>query len=173
MCTFYLKKLTECYPIHFLSFSNWSSFQRFTNASIYHMCYKVEGMKKKNYWTSVSEMRWKWGIDGSKNKVVTKITIITEMEQSKQQMSICGNARDSHSGGPWFKSRCRPTWLGFFVVFLNHQGKCWVGFSLLWSIWPLFIKFIYQKINSVNLTIEHWLHTTIEIHSLLIHTQRP
>ena len=24
-----------------------------------------------------------------------------------------GNARDSHSGGPGFKSRCRPTWLSF------------------------------------------------------------
>ena len=36
----------------------------------------------------------------------------------------------------------QPDW-GFFVIFLNHQGKCWVGFSLPRSIWPLFIKFIY------------------------------
>ena len=27
----------------------------------------------------------------------------------------------------------QPDW-GFFVVFLNHQGKCWVGFSLPRSI---------------------------------------
>ena len=47
----------------------------------------------------------------------------------------------------------RPDW-DFVVVFLNHQGKCWVGFSLPRSIWPLFIKFIYHRINSVNLTIE-------------------
>ena len=47
----------------------------------------------------------------------------------------------------------QPDW-DFFVVFLNHQGKCWVGLSLPRSIWPLFIKFIYHKINSVNLTIE-------------------
>ena len=39
----------------------------------------------------------------------------------------------------------------FFVVFLNHQGKCWVGFSLPRSIWPLFI---YHKIKSVKLTNE-------------------
>ena len=40
----------------------------------------------------------------------------------------------------------QPGW-GFFVVFLNHQGKCWVGFSLPRSISPLFIKFIYHKIK--------------------------
>ena len=28
-----------------------------------------------------------------------------------------GNARDAHSGGPGFKSRGRPTWLRFLVVF--------------------------------------------------------
>ena len=28
-----------------------------------------------------------------------------------------GDARDSHSGGPGFESRCRPTWLGFFSWF--------------------------------------------------------
>ena len=65
-----------------------------------------------------------------------------------------GNAWDSHSGGPGLKSRCRPTWLGFFVVFPNNQGKCWVRFSLARSIWPLFIKFRYHKIKSVNLTNE-------------------
>ena len=30
-----------------------------------------------------------------------------------------GNARDSHSGGPGFKSRARPTWLRFLVVSSN------------------------------------------------------
>ena len=39
----------------------------------------------------------------------------------------------------------QPDW-GFLVVFLNHQGKCSVGFSLPRSIWPLFIK-----LKSVNL----------------------
>ena len=47
----------------------------------------------------------------------------------------------------------QPDW-GFFVVFLNHKDKCWVEFSLPRSIWPLFIKFIYHKIKSVNLTNE-------------------
>ena len=67
-----------------------------------------------------------------------------------------GNAQDSHSGGPGFESRCRLTWLGFFVVFLSHQGKCCVGFSLPRAIWPSFIKFIYHniKLKSVNLTNE-------------------
>ena len=94
-----------------------------------------------------------------------------ENAERRQKMNhparwLRGNARDSHSGGPWFKSRCRPTWLGFFrgfpqswrqeilVGFLNHEGKCWVGFSLPRSIWPLFIKFIYHKIKSVKLTTE-------------------
>ena len=41
----------------------------------------------------------------------------------------------------------QPDW-GFFVVFLSRQGrKCWVGFSLPRSIWPLFIKFMYHKIK--------------------------
>ena len=65
-----------------------------------------------------------------------------------------GNARDSHSGGPWFESRCRPTWLLFFVVFLNHPGKCWFRFSLPRSIWPLFIKFIYLiSLSKFNLQL--------------------
>ena len=47
-----------------------------------------------------------------------------------------GNARDSHSGGPGFKSRGRPTWLRFFSGFLNlriakelviFKDKCRVG----------------------------------------------
>ena len=29
---------------------------------------------------------------------------------------LCGKAHDSHSGGPGFKSRGRPTWLRFSVV---------------------------------------------------------
>ena len=52
----------------------------------------------------------------------------------------------------------QPDW-GFFVVFLSRQGKCWVGFSLPRSIWPLFIiiiiiKFIYHKIKISDLTNE-------------------
>ena len=47
-----------------------------------------------------------------------------------------GNTRDSHSGGPGFKSRGRPTWLRFLVVFFNlkiakelviFKDKCRVG----------------------------------------------
>ena len=47
----------------------------------------------------------------------------------------------------------QPDW-GFFVIFLNHRGKCWVGFSLPRPISPLFIKFINQNINSVELNEE-------------------
>ena len=50
-------------------------------------------------------------------------------ENQNRARWLRGNARDSHSGGRGFKSRYLPDW-GFFVVFLNHQGKCWVGFSL-------------------------------------------
>ena len=82
------------------------------------------------------------------------------------------NARDSHSGGPRFESRCRTTSLRFFVVFLNHQGKCWVGFLLPRSIWPLFIKFIYHKIKISKFNKRNIDYTTTEIHSLLVYTQR-
>ena len=39
-----------------------------------------------------------------------------------------GNARDSHSGGPGFKSRCRPTWLGLFRGFpqSSRQMLGWI-----------------------------------------------
>ena len=61
---------------------------------------------------------------------------------------------------------------GIFVVFLSHRGKCWVGFSLPRSIWPLFIRFIYHKIKISELN--KWnIDNTTEIHSLLVHTQRP
>ena len=66
----------------------------------------------------------------------------------------------------------QPDW-GFFVVFLSQQGKCWVGFSLPRSIWPLFIKFIYHKIKFNELNKWNINYTTIEIHSLLVHTQGP
>ena len=66
----------------------------------------------------------------------------------------------------------QPDW-GFFVVFLSHQGKFWVGFSLPRSIWPLFIKFIYHKIKINEFNKWNIDNTTIEIHSLLVHTQRP
>ena len=64
-----------------------------------------------------------------------------------------------------------PDW-GFFMVFLSHQGKCWVGFSLPQSIWPLFIKFIYHRIKISELNKWNIDNTTIEIHSLLVHTQK-
>ena len=35
----------------------------------------------------------------------------------------------------------QPGW-GFFVVFLSHQGKCWVVFSLPRSIWPKMLKYL-------------------------------
>ena len=72
----------------------------------------------------------------------------------------------SHSGAD------QPDW-GFFVVFLNHQGKCCVGFSLPRSIWPLFIKCIYHKIKINELNKWNIDNTTIEIHSLLVHIQWP
>ena len=67
----------------------------------------------------------------------------------------------------------RPDW-GCFVVFLNHQGKYWVGFSLPRSILPLFIKFLYHKINSVNLTIETLTtHNNRNTQPSGIHTKGP
>ena len=51
-------------------------------------------------------------------------------------MWLRDNARDSHSGGPGFKSRGRPTWLRFLSGFLNlkitkelviFKDKCRVG----------------------------------------------
>ena len=84
-----------------------------------------------------------------------------------------GNARDSHSGGPGFKSRCQPTWLRFFCGF-PQSSRQMLGWIFITTIHLTIIHqiHIYHKINSVNLTIEHWLHTTIEIHSLLVYTQR-
>ena len=64
--------------------------------------------------------------------------------------------------GPWFKSRCRPTWQGIFRGF--PQSLCWVGLSLPRSIWPLFIKFIYHKIKISQLNKWNIDCTTIEIH---------
>ena len=42
----------------------------------------------------------------------------------------------------------QPDW-GFFVIFLNHQGKCWVDPFDHYSS-----NFIYHKIKSVTLTNE-------------------
>ena len=63
--------------------------------------------------------------------------------------------------------------LGFFVVFLSRQGKFWVGFSLPRSIWPLFIKFMYHNNKISELNKWNIDYTTIDLHSLLVHTQRP
>ena len=74
-------------------------------------------------------------------------TQITTRNKSKNNRArwLHGNTRDSHSGGPGSNPGAdQPDW-GFFVIFLSHQGKCWVGFSLPRSIWPLFIKFIRHK----------------------------
>ena len=54
-----------------------------------------------------------------------------------------------------------------------YTPKCWVGFSLPRSIWPLFIKFIYHRIKIGELNKWNIDNTTIDIHSLLIRTQRP
>ena len=49
----------------------------------------------------------------------------------------------------------------------SHQRKCWVGFSLPRSIWPLFIKLINHKNYICKLTKKH-NYITIKIHSLLV-----
>ena len=64
--------------------------------------------------------------DGASEMIVatggmqSKIKIVTQMPSTFIVMSrnylarwLRGNARDSHSGGTWFKFRCLPTWLGF------------------------------------------------------------
>ena len=53
-----------------------------------------------------------------------------------------GNARDSHSGGPGFKSRCRPTWLRFFRGFPQSSRQI-----LGWIF-----------ITTIHLTIIHQIH---------------
>ena len=53
-----------------------------------------------------------------------------------------GNARDSHSGGPGFKSRCRPTWLRFFRGFPQSSRQ-----MLGWIF-----------ITTIHLTILHQIH---------------
>ena len=53
-----------------------------------------------------------------------------------------GNARDSHSGGPGFKSRCRPTWLTFFRGFPQSSRQ-----MLGWIF-----------ITTIHLTIIHQIH---------------
>ena len=91
-------------------------------------------------------------------RTVVRVTNMFENAQYKSRFTERGGSVVTH------ETRIRevpgsnpgadqPDW-GFFVVFLNHEGKCWVRFSLPRSIWPLFIKFIYHKIDSVTLTIE-------------------
>ena len=53
-----------------------------------------------------------------------------------------GNARDSHSGGPGFESRCRSTWLGFFRGFPQSSRQ-----MLGWIF-----------ITTFHLTIIHQIH---------------
>ena len=57
---------------------------------------------------------------------------------------LCGNARDSHSGGPGFKSRCRPTWLRFFRGF--PQSRQMLGWIF---------------ITMIHLTIIHQIHISL------------
>ena len=51
--------------------------------------------------------------------ILFKILPILMHECNHRERWIRGNARDSHSGGPGFKFRGRPTWLRFFSGFLN------------------------------------------------------
>ena len=53
-----------------------------------------------------------------------------------------GNARDSHSGDLRFKSRCRPTWLGFFRGFPQSSRQ-----MLGWIF-----------ITTIHFTIIHQIH---------------
>ena len=65
----------------------------------------------------------------------SKIVLIILSQNIKHRARwLRGNARDSHSGGPGLKSRGRPTWLRFLVVYLKvtrelviFKHKCWVG----------------------------------------------
>ena len=52
-------------------------------------------------------------------------TITTQIYRARW---LRGNARDSHSGGPGYKSLCRPTWLRFFRGFpqSSRQMLCWI-----------------------------------------------
>ena len=59
-------------------------------------------------------------MDKQKNAVVLERVgegrIMLELRKKRKIRIICwlrGNARDSHSGGPGFKTRGRPTWLRF------------------------------------------------------------
>ena len=79
-----------------------------------------------------------------------------------------GNAWDSHSGGPGFESRCRPTWLMFFRGFPQSWWQM-LGWIFITTIHQVHIRYHKIKISELN----KWNidSTTIEIHSLLVHTQ--
>ena len=83
------------------------------------------------------------------------------------------NTWNWHSGGPGFKSRCRPTWLGFFHGF-PQSSRQMLGWIFIATI---HLAIIHQ--NSYIIKLNQWTnkrnidYTTIEIHSLLLHAQRP
>ena len=100
--------------------------------------------------------------------------MVYSMKQKLLYLTRCrsGNTLGSNLGGPEFKSRSQPTWLGFFMASVSHQSKCWVGFSWPRSIWPLLIKFINHKINISKLTndISITLGTKIHVIGMIVPT---
>ena len=61
--------------------------------------------------------------------------------------------RPMHSGGPGFKSRCRPTWLRFFRAFpqLSRQMMGWIFITTIHSSNSCIIKL--KTVNVINETL--------------------
>ena len=104
-----------------------------------------------------------------KIRVAININHYFELKKSRNENQV--GAVVTHSTRIWKVTSSnpgsnQPDW-DIIMASCSHQGKYWVVFSLLRSIWPLLIKFINHKIKSVNITKKH-NYTTIKIHSLLV-----
>ena len=142
----------------------WAQFWKFRNRINGVGEFRLNIYTWSQNFASIGQLVWKllWG-----TKILHRdpfISLImrrcTNKNKNYRAIWFRGNARDSHWGGPGFKSRCRPTWLGFFRGSPQSSKQMLGWISLPRSIWPLFIKFIYIiKLKSVNLTkMKHWLH---------------
>ena len=58
-----------------------------------------------------------WTVSASPVKYWMFCTLFLIITMFHRARWLRGNVRDSHLGGPGFKSRCRPTWLSFFRGF--------------------------------------------------------
>ena len=112
-----------------------------------------------------------------KSVKLTNETLTTHNNRNTQPCSthparwLRGNTRDSHSGGPGFKSRCRPAWLWFFPWF-SWTIKANAGLDFHYH--DPFDHYSYIiKLKISELYKWNFDNTTIEIQSFLIHTQRP